>query len=217
MEGVPPQDVVAAYPQALQEPGARTDAGLEVRSLEMDHPLGWPKLDGRLGREFLQPGVEAVHPRCQARGEDQPFAPVERGIGPLPLDLVRERKAGDLIRSLIGTGAVAACHDISDGGLLVTVAEMAMASGKLGADVAVPNGKTVHGWCFGEDQGRYVVETSDPDSVIARSEAAGVPAARIGQVQAGDQLTGNGVALISLSELKTKHEAWLPDYMAAGA
>lgn len=136
---------------------------------------------------------------------------------PPPLDLVRERKAGDLIRSLIGNGAVAACHDISDGGLLVTVAEMALASGKLGADVAVPSAETAHGWCFGEDQGRYVVETADPDSVIARSEAAGVPAARIGQVQAGDQLTGNGVALISLSELKTKHEAWLPAYMAAGA
>ena len=52
----------------------------------------------------------------------------EEGAPP-PVDLVEERENGDFVRALIGDGLVTAAHDISDGGLLVALAEMAMASG----------------------------------------------------------------------------------------
>ncbi len=52
----------------------------------------------------------------------------EEGAPP-PVDLAAEKRNGDFVRALIGEGAVSAVHDISDGGLLVAVAEMAMASG----------------------------------------------------------------------------------------
>src|SRR5437763_10128023 len=48
---------------------------------------------------------------------------------PPPVDLVAERRNGDFVRAMIEAGHVAACHDVSDGGLLVALAEMAMASG----------------------------------------------------------------------------------------
>ncbi|MGH6996149.1 MAG: AIR synthase-related protein, partial [Stellaceae bacterium] len=48
---------------------------------------------------------------------------------PPPVDLKAERRNGDFVRAQIRAGAISACHDVSDGGLLVAVAEMAMASG----------------------------------------------------------------------------------------
>src|SRR5438067_772784 len=48
----------------------------------------------------------------------------EEGAPP-PVDLASERRNGDLVRLLIGEGAVTAVHDVADGGLLVALAEMA--------------------------------------------------------------------------------------------
>ena len=49
---------------------------------------------------------------------------------PPPVDLAAERRNGDFVRELIGKRAASACHDISDGGLLVALAEMAMAGNR---------------------------------------------------------------------------------------
>ena len=73
------------------------------------------------------------------------------------------------MRGLIGDGVVSAVHDISDGGLLVAIAEMAMASG-IGATL-LEGAEPAHGFWFGEDQARYVVTVpaAQTDAVIARS------------------------------------------------
>ncbi len=55
----------------------------------------------------------------------------EEGAPP-PVDLARECRHGDFVRSLINHGQVSAVHDISDGGLAAAVIEMALA-GNLGA------------------------------------------------------------------------------------
>src|SRR5205085_11910624 len=59
----------------------------------------------------------------------------EEGAPP-PVDLASERRHGDFIRALIGDGVVTAVHDLSDGGLLVALAEMVIASG-IGADLDI--------------------------------------------------------------------------------
>jgi phosphoribosylformylglycinamidine synthase len=76
--------------------------------------------------------------------------------------LEHERRIGELIRELIAEGRVTAVHDVSDGGILVALAEMALASG-IGANLETPvplqNSMWAHparAW-FGEDQGRYIV------------------------------------------------------------
>ena len=118
------------------------------------------------------------------------------------------------MRDLIGRGLAAACHDVSDGGVLVAVAEMALAGGT-GAWLEVPeDGPAPFAWAFGEDQGRYVLVTGEPDAVLAAPAAAGVPAAAIGQ-SGGDALTLGGDDTISLGELRAAHEEWLPEYMTA--
>ena len=75
----------------------------------------------------------------------------EEGAPP-PVDLALERKNGDFVRAQIQNGNITACHDISDGGLFITLAEMAMASGH-GMDIALNNGGIpIHAYGFGEDQ-----------------------------------------------------------------
>ncbi len=139
----------------------------------------------------------------------------EEGAPP-PVDLAAERRNGDFVRGQITAGRVTACHDVSDGGLLVAVAEMAMASG-IGAAVEVPEGAPAHAWLFGEDQGRYVLACRDDAlaALLAAAEAAGVPAAVIGRT-GGEAVTAAGSA-IAVAALRRAHEGWLPDYMGAAA
>jgi phosphoribosylformylglycinamidine synthase len=137
----------------------------------------------------------------------------EEGAPP-PVDLAAERRNGDFVRRLIEAGRVAACHDVSGGGLAVAVAEMAMAGG-VGAAVEAPEGALpLHAWLFGEDQARYVLAVTDVAAILADAAAAKVPAAVIGRA-GGDALTVNGTLSISLAELKSAHQGWLPEFMSA--
>lgn len=127
---------------------------------------------------------------------------------PPPVDLAAERRNGDLVRTLIQDGSATACHDLSDGGLYVALAEMAMA-GRTGATVDLP---AEAGLLFGEDQGRYLVTTADGETLLARARAAGVPAQIIGRT-GGDVLKRKDGSAISVAELRRVNEAWLPGYM----
>jgi len=131
----------------------------------------------------------------------------EKGAPP-EVDLKAERRNGDFVRGLIGGGSVAACHDISDGGLLVALAEMAMAGG-VGATLDIP---VEAGLLFGEDQARYIIATATPEVIEAKAGAASVPIRRLG-VTGGDVLALAGDS-IAVAALKDTHEGWLPAYMA---
>jgi phosphoribosylformylglycinamidine synthase subunit PurL len=131
---------------------------------------------------------------------------------PPPVDLAAERRNGDFVRAQIGAGAIAACHDLSDGGLLVALAKMAMAGGRGVSLVPFPRELPRSAFLFGEDQARYLVETADPDALIAAALGAGVSARVIGLV-GGGALTLPGVGAIPVRALMAANEAWLPDYM----
>ena len=132
---------------------------------------------------------------------------------PPPVDLAAERRNGDFVRGEILGGRLSACHDLSDGGLLVGLAEMALA-GDIGAEIAAPDdAPALHGWLFGEDQARYLVTTADPDALLAAAKASSVPARRIG-VTGGDTLRLTDGPRLALDALRATHESWLPAYMA---
>ena len=136
-----------------------------------------------------------------------------------PVDLVAERRNGDFVRGLIEQGKVTASHDCADGGLLITLAEMAI-SGGIGAtiDVAaeITGSLPAHAYFFGEDQARYVltVAAADAGTVIAAAQAAGVPVTRLG-VTGGDRLDLGKHGAVALSVLKATHEAFFPRLMSA--
>ena len=158
---------------------------------------------GHLGRSLYQREIEG------------------REAGPPPaVDLAAERRHGDFVRRLIESGRLSACHDISDGGLLVALAEMALGgldSGRtVGARIAVPAGVAcAAGWLFGEDQARYLVSAPQGEAaaLVADAGDAGVPASVIGAT-GGASLTVEGAGAISIAALRRIHEEWLPAYMA---
>src|SRR5690606_35838605 len=122
---------------------------------------------------------------------------------PPPVDLDRERAAGDLVRSLIRDRSVSAVHDCSDGGLWVAVAEMALA-GDIGADISLgDSGLPAHAVLFGEDQGRYVIAcpAEGASAIVERAGGAGVAIRPLGTCK-GRELTVDGGQAISLDSLR---------------
>jgi phosphoribosylformylglycinamidine synthase subunit PurL len=139
----------------------------------------------------------------------------EEGAPP-PVDLAAERRHGDLVRALILEGTATAAHDVSDGGLLVALAEMAMASG-IGADLdRAPH--AAHAFWFGEDQGRYVVTVtpSMAEKTMQRARSSGTPVRQLG-FTGGDALTLQDERPILVARLRERFEGWLPAYMAGAA
>jgi phosphoribosylformylglycinamidine synthase subunit PurL len=136
----------------------------------------------------------------------------EEGAPP-PVDLAAERRHADFVRSLIRDGLVTAAHDISDGGLLVALAEMAVASG-IGAVLEGPIAGAAHGFWFGEDQARYILTATNADAVAQRAQTAGIPLVRLGAT-GGRLIAIDGERPLPVDEIKNRFEAWLPAYMAA--
>jgi phosphoribosylformylglycinamidine synthase len=139
----------------------------------------------------------------------------EEGAPP-PVDLRAEKRNGGFIRACIEGGIVSACHDVSDGGLLVALTEMALA-GDRGFDLTAPkdaDAPPLHAWLFGEDQGRYVIATTEPDKVLKSARAIQIYATVIGKTRSDGDLTLDKGVLISVEELRRAHEGWLPSYMA---
>ncbi len=133
---------------------------------------------------------------------------------PPAVDLEAERRNGELIRKLISEGLLTACHDVSDGGLIVAAAEMALASGE-GLEINTPVKARQAAFWFGEDQGRYLIACAPgaADTLLLKAAMAGVQATRLGR------FGGNFVRLdkddcIGVLDL---HELWsqpLERYMA---
>ncbi len=138
----------------------------------------------------------------------------EEGNAP-PVDLTLEKKSGEFVRELIEAGLVSAVHDVSDGGLAIALAEMAMAGG-MGAELEGHPGFTAAEWWFGEDQGRYLITIPDLHAFqeqIAKGtrdeDTAASGLRRVGTV-GGDSLFGVG-----LSEMKEAHLSFFRDWMEA--
>ena len=136
---------------------------------------------------------------------------------PPPVDLAHEKRVGDFVRQLIRSGKATAVHDLSDGGLAVALAEMAMASG-IGATVnQLKDGDPIPQF-FGEDQGRYLVTLAFPaddvrfDELQAELKELGIFAPWIGTT-GGRELKLGEARAIPLGELTTAHESWFPDFM----
>jgi phosphoribosylformylglycinamidine synthase subunit PurL len=148
--------------------------------------IGGPESGGHLGQSLYAREIHGV----------------EAGDAP-PVDLTAERHAGEFVRELIADARVTAVHDVSDGGVLVALAEMAMASG-IGCSV---EGLISAPEAFGEDQGRYLVTTAADASL----SAPGLVVRRLGTT-GGSAVRGTGFA-VAVATLKTANEAFFKDWM----
>jgi phosphoribosylformylglycinamidine synthase len=124
---------------------------------------------------------------------------------PPPINLDREKEVGERVRWLVANRAVSAVHDICDGGLLVALAEMALA-GNIGVEFDPALRLDVPA-AFGEDQARYIVTVADAETtLLAKAGLASLYVGRTG----GDSVFG-----VSLSDLRAAHEGFFPKLMGS--
>ncbi|WP_284947051.1 phosphoribosylformylglycinamidine synthase subunit PurL [Acidisoma cladoniae] len=136
----------------------------------------------------------------------------EEGAPP-PVNLVAERRNGDFVRHQIAAGGIHACHDVSDGGLLIALAEMALAGDTGFALEDAPEGASPAAYWFGEDQSRYVLAAEDGTGILAAARAANIPAALLGRT-GGNELTLPGGLSISLGAVRDAHVRFFAEWMA---
>jgi phosphoribosylformylglycinamidine synthase II len=139
------------------------------------------------------------------------------------LDLDLEKRVQGAVAELIRRGFVRSAHDLSEGGLAVTLAEMAIAGG-LGATLQLPvrAGDQLEraGYLFSEAQSRVLLEVAAErvDDVLAVAKEFSVPAAVVGQT-GGEELAVAGEdgewLRLTLEAARDAYEGALPRLMAA--
>jgi phosphoribosylformylglycinamidine synthase subunit PurL len=142
-------------------------------------------------------------------------------LGGLPpaVDLAQEKLLGDLLINMSRDGMIDAAHDVAEGGLAATLAEMALrfdTGARIGlGEVCERDGVDLFTMLFSETQGRAVVAVPRSEEVRFKDMCTmrAYPHTRIGVVD-----TENGALDvqsefgIGLDELRTAHEGTLPKY-----
>ena len=133
--------------------------------------------------------------------------------GPPPtINLAEEKKNSFFIRDLINKKIALSVHDISDGGIALTIAEMCM-SGKIGANITTNliDAERIK-FLFGEDQARYVIEvkSADYDNIVKLAKEKEVSLHQIGSTKA-ENLTIDDMK-ITVEDMLTLNNKWFHNY-----
>ena len=136
------------------------------------------------------------------------------GGQPPAVDLEAERALAQVLTGAVEGGLVAASHDLSQGGLVQTLAESALRFG-VGARVDLAgvmerDGVDLATALFSESGARAIVATSEPDTVVSLAASHGVPVARLGVTDDGEGLAVAGGFSLSMAELAEAHRSTLP-------
>ncbi|MDY3562601.1 phosphoribosylformylglycinamidine synthase subunit PurL [Gemmata sp. JC673] len=126
------------------------------------------------------------------------------------VDVVQAPKLFLAVHAAIGQGLVRACHDLSEGGFAVAVAEMCFAGG-IGADVtSLPGDLPDEAKLFSESPTRFVVEVKPEHAAAFEHCFAGLPVARVGATVSEPRLriAGANAEWLVWVKLATLKEAW---------
>ena len=129
------------------------------------------------------------------------------------VDLSTEKKNGEFVRHLIETGMITTCHDLSDGGLALALAEMVIKS-KKGIKAQLTGQTPPHAELFGEDQARYLIAVNAHKlpKVIEAGKQSLVDLQVVGKVE-GDYLEVENQFKLSVDSLHDAYENWFPNFM----
>ena len=139
------------------------------------------------------------------------------------IDLVAAGALNTLVLRQIREGRVLAAHDISEGGLLVTLSEMLFGEKAFGAEVDLDlrsGAERLDALLFGESQNRVVLAVPDDavDVVVEDANDAGVAVDVIGRVTDTPffnlKIRGNQVFGADTESLRTTWDNAIPEYMS---
>ena len=127
---------------------------------------------------------------------------------PPALDMDYEKRVQQAIREIVTEGLAESAHDVSDGGLAVTLAECSFGSPAVGAEIRLPSGLRPEFLLFHEGPSRIVVSTSNPENVLKVAQKNGVEALHIGDtMKEGLRISSDSETLIDCG-LKELRESW---------
>jgi phosphoribosylformylglycinamidine synthase subunit PurL len=155
--------------------------------------------------------VRSAAPRLAASEYAALFGLEEAALG--PIDLAHERALADGLVDAIRAGLISSCHDVSDGGLAVAVAEACFnPEGLLGAELTLESGFDTVSELFGE--GRSTVVISAPaqsvGSLTERFRAVGLKVIAGGRITPPTRLRIGSMIDEDLLELREIYERALP-------
>jgi phosphoribosylformylglycinamidine synthase II len=162
-------------------------------------------------------GARYIVPTSENAGREFSSSEYSKTVGgivagePPAIDLAAEKRLIDCLVALAAEGAVQSAHDLSDGGLAVTLAESCFAAIGLGATAKLEENGPAEAVVFNERGSRAVVSVT-PSKLAAVLDTARqykVAAHQIGQVTRGDafRIEHKGRAVID-SSVETLRDAW---------
>jgi len=138
-----------------------------------------------IGDEIFVIGKTLGHISCSLY--EREILKIDSQKNPPPVDLTAERKNGEFVRELIDAQLIHSCHDVSDGGLLVSLFEMCTSS--LGCEVDISSLKSEkltdqNQILFSEDQSRYIIalDSSAVKEFKKKAEKAEIEVFKIGVI-----------------------------------
>ena len=132
---------------------------------------------------------------------------------PPKVDLILEKKTGDLVRNLVTNIKIDTVHDISDGGLLIALTEMSI-SGEIGFQLNIDKSNLNYSFLFGEDQGRYIISVEDKNlnDAIEYIKKSNISYLNIGKTN-GKKIKIDRDNEIDIEELRDLYENWFKSYL----
>ena len=127
---------------------------------------------------------------------------------PPALDMEHEKRVQDCIRETVRRGLAESAHDVSGGGLAVTLAESCFGADPIGARVTLHSGMRPELLLFHEGPSRILLSTAKPDEVAALAREFGVDALNIGDTIEGRFQVINGSQTVIDCDVRALQEAW---------
>ena len=131
--------------------------------------------------------------------------------GPPTINLEEELKNGEFVLNCINQNTFQSVHDLGEGGLLIAIAEMCLAGNK-GIYIDIKK-EFLHGYFFGEDQARYLVEVSKDKLNNFENQARdhNVQIEKVGVIE-GSSLKIESIGEIDIKALSRHHTDWFDKF-----
>ena len=130
---------------------------------------------------------------------------------PPRIDLDEEIKNGKFISQAIREVGITGCHDVSEGGIILALAELSIKN-NIGIKIEIPEKIRNAKWLFGEDPSRYIITTKNKEKLVKLATQKNITIQKVGKSE-GDLFKISNEFEISVKKLVTYNKLWFKNYL----